>query len=167
MGREQRAENSTLIHIGVRSRMKVGRMRCMSRASFGVEQATERRIERERGKHDEDRHEDKQKIDRAAEQAAEDGGCARPWRRSTRWKMSCCGIEPMARVRKRGHEREPFLGPALGQNSSLPARSRPRSPWQVRPPCRPPPGDKPESHEDHHRLEQVVIATDHMPPQMV
>ena len=39
----------------------------------------------------------------------------------TRWKMSCCGIEPMASVRNAVVNASHSLVPPLGQNSKRPA----------------------------------------------
>src|SRR3954469_17242600 len=74
----------------------------------------------------------------------------------TRWKMSCCGMEPMARVRKAVRKSEPLLVPALGPEVELVAvhRRADHLGGAARHVAHDP-GDEAETDEDHHRLEKI------------
>jgi hypothetical protein len=86
----------------------------------------------------------------------------------TRWNTSCCGMEPMASVIQAARNASHSLAPPLGQNSNLPASAAAAITLPV------PPAMSLTSQAIATRPTRIttdwnrsVIATDHMPPQMV
>jgi hypothetical protein len=133
--------------------MNEGRMRWISRAS-SAEAAAEGRVDEQR-RHRRCRSARRRRRNRPGRPAGAAIAVFSSFADVTRWKMSCCGIEPMASVRK-AVTKEPLLGPRLWKELEL-AGLGGRGDHLGRPAghVAHQPGDARHADDDHHRLEQV------------